>query len=169
MVAAFFVCSFLGRSTFSLAIFRSLAIFLRDVALERFGLVQNRFNQKNQSVFKFIQSQGDSTSSEDAPGAPIKGLLRNPLRRILSHAATASGGILLLICLSALPLLAADLDAEPRTHPRSPPQSAQGPLLDPNCRIIPQPQLDLYGYVRFFRPTIVCFSRGLLADSFQRW
>ncbi len=90
------------------------------------------------------------------------------MRCMLSHTAAASGGMLLLVCLADPPLLAADLDAMPRTHPR-PPQTAQGPLLDPNCRIIPQPQLDLYGYVRFFRPTIVCFSRGLLADSFQRW
>ncbi|HUB63187.1 MAG TPA: hypothetical protein VL996_01860 [Methylocella sp.] len=39
------------------------------------------------------------------------------------------------------------------------------PLLDPRCRIIPVPQANLYGDTARFRPTAVCQSRGLYADS----
>lgn len=39
------------------------------------------------------------------------------------------------------------------------------PVLDPRCRIVPQPQLNLYGDTARFRPTAVCQSRGLYTDS----
>lgn len=39
------------------------------------------------------------------------------------------------------------------------------PVLDPRCRIVPQPELSLYGDTVRFRPTAVCQSRGLYTDS----
>lgn len=39
------------------------------------------------------------------------------------------------------------------------------PVLDPRCRIVPMPQLNLYGDTARFRPTAVCQSRGLYTDS----
>jgi hypothetical protein len=39
------------------------------------------------------------------------------------------------------------------------------PGLDPRCRIVPQPQANLYGDTARFRPTAVCQSRGLYTDS----
>ncbi len=52
----------------------------------------------------------------------------------------------------------------------APPPAAYGyvgvvPAVDPRCRIIPQPQANLYGDTARFRPTLVCLSRGLYADS----
>lgn len=43
--------------------------------------------------------------------------------------------------------------------------AAVGPIIDPRCRIIPQPQANLFGDTARFRPTAVCLSRGLYADS----
>jgi hypothetical protein len=37
--------------------------------------------------------------------------------------------------------------------------------VDARCRIVPNPQLDLVGDTARFRPTAVCLSRGLYADS----
>ncbi len=47
-------------------------------------------------------------------------------------------------------------------------QQDAGDLVPPqrNCRLIPQPQLDLYGQVNSYVPTWVCASRGLYADTF---
>jgi hypothetical protein len=39
------------------------------------------------------------------------------------------------------------------------------PVIDPRCRIVPQPEANLYGDTARFRPTAVCQSRGLYADS----
>ena len=39
------------------------------------------------------------------------------------------------------------------------------PVVDPRCRIIPIPQANLFGDTARFRPTAVCQSRGLYADS----
>jgi hypothetical protein len=64
--------------------------------------------------------------------------------------------------MASSPGLAADYDqayAEPRAAGRP-------FLLDPRCRIIPQPELNLYGDTARFRPTMICMSRGLFADSF---
>ena len=38
------------------------------------------------------------------------------------------------------------------------------PMYDPRCRIVPQPQANLYGDTARFRPTAVCQSRGLYTD-----
>jgi hypothetical protein len=67
-----------------------------------------------------------------------------------------------LALLASSPTRAADYDqgyAQPRV-------AARPFLLDPRCRIIPQPELNLYGDTARFRPTIICMSRGILADSF---
>jgi hypothetical protein len=34
------------------------------------------------------------------------------------------------------------------------------------CRLIPQPQLNMWGEAAFYRPSWVCMSRGLYADTF---
>ncbi|MCI0599032.1 MAG: hypothetical protein L0Y60_05865 [Beijerinckiaceae bacterium] len=39
------------------------------------------------------------------------------------------------------------------------------PILDPRCRIVPMPEASLYGETARMRPTAVCQSRGLYADS----
>ena len=39
------------------------------------------------------------------------------------------------------------------------------PTLDPRCRIVPMPEASLYGDTARLRPTAVCQSRGLYADS----
>jgi hypothetical protein len=39
------------------------------------------------------------------------------------------------------------------------------PILDPSCRIIPQPEATLFGDTACFRPTAVCESRGLYPGS----
>ncbi len=39
------------------------------------------------------------------------------------------------------------------------------PALDPRCRIVPMPEASLYGDTARLRPTAVCQSRGLYADS----
>ncbi len=46
-----------------------------------------------------------------------------------------------------------------------PPTGYFNPDLDPRCRIVPQPELNLYGDTARFRPTAVCQSRGLYTDS----
>lgn len=43
--------------------------------------------------------------------------------------------------------------------------AGEGLGLDPRCRIIPSPQMNLVGDVYSFRPIAVCQSRGLYADS----
>ncbi len=41
-----------------------------------------------------------------------------------------------------------------------------GRVLDPRCRVVPQPEVNLYGDTTRFRPTLICMSRGMVADSF---
>ena len=66
------------------------------------------------------------------------------------------------------PTLAADLGELP--YPPPPPAGYAynggffGPL-DPRCRIVPMPEANLYGDTVRFRPTAVCQSLGLYADS----
>ncbi len=70
------------------------------------------------------------------------------------------------LSLLALPSWAADYD---QAYAYGPPRAVAPRArfaLDPRCRMIPQPELNLYGDTTRFRPTIVCMSRGLLADSF---
>jgi len=62
---------------------------------------------------------------------------------------------------------AADLapGPEPAVEIAGPPTGYFNPVLDPRCRIVPQPELNLYGDTARFRPTAVCQSRGLYTDS----
>ena len=61
--------------------------------------------------------------------------------------------------------------ADLRPGPGSPPAFAYGyagffyPTRDPRCRIVPMPEASLYGETARLRPTAVCQSRGLYADS----
>ena len=72
------------------------------------------------------------------------------------------------------PVLAADYSVgPPREAP--PPRVIEGPgpeisgrfvpAIDPRCRIIPDPRMNLYGDVLHFGRVAVCESRGLYADS----
>ncbi|SFK32858.1 hypothetical protein [Methylocapsa palsarum] len=85
--------------------------------------------------------------------------------------------------LAAAPLpaaLAADLGPGPYPGPYPGPGGGGSPggdrgyayapprvydAVDARCRIVPNPQLDLVGDTARFRPTAVCLSRGLYADS----
>ncbi len=68
---------------------------------------------------------------------------------------------------------AADLDYAPRVPvavprvpvavPRVPVEAAQNPW----CRIVPGPNHDLVGDTNLFRPMAVCYSAGVLADSYD--
>jgi len=40
-------------------------------------------------------------------------------------------------------------------------------VLDPRCRVIPQPETNLYGDTTRFRPTMICMSRGIYADLYK--
>ena len=70
-------------------------------------------------------------------------------------------------CLAALWLSAAADAADllspvgpgPRPAPAGPPAPQRG------CRLVPQPQLNLWGEVTAYVPTWVCVSRGLYADT----
>ncbi len=68
--------------------------------------------------------------------------------------------------------LAADLDEAypsprvPSTRPDAIAGVAGARALDPRCRVVPQPEVNLYGDTTRFRPTLICMSRGMLADSF---
>lgn len=66
------------------------------------------------------------------------------------------------LLLGAWPVQAADYDRGYAPPPPPAPRFA----IDPRCRVIPQPELDFYGNTARFRPTIICMSRGLFADSF---
>jgi hypothetical protein len=41
-----------------------------------------------------------------------------------------------------------------------------GPVLDPRCRIVPMPEANLFLDTTRFRPTLICMSRGMIADSY---
>jgi hypothetical protein len=64
---------------------------------------------------------------------------------------------------------AADLAPGPALVPAveiaGPPYGYFNPVLDPRCRIVPQPEANLNGDTTRFRPTAVCQSRGLYSDS----
>jgi hypothetical protein len=80
-------------------------------------------------------------------------------------------GIVLAAALSQ-PACAADLAGPPMQGavPEAVPPLAYGygafnPFSDPRCRIVPMPELSLYGETARFRPTAVCQSRGVYADT----
>jgi hypothetical protein len=83
--------------------------------------------------------------------------------------AIVSGTILCLFACDMTAASAADLDRV--APPREPgPQAWQdnGEFIPAHhgCRLIPQPQLNLYGDTTSFRPIWVCVSRGLYGDTF---
>ncbi len=65
--------------------------------------------------------------------------------------------------LASVPSQAADVDGAPAPRRNA---AARPYVLDPRCRIVPQPELSLYGETARFRPTMICMSRGIFADSF---
>lgn len=63
-------------------------------------------------------------------------------------------------CLAALWLSAANAaDLLSPVPPAGPPAPHRG------CRLVPQPQLNLWGEVTTYVPTWVCVTRGLYADT----
>jgi hypothetical protein len=65
---------------------------------------------------------------------------------------------------------AADLNRPAPWEAAPPPPVVYGyggfnPFFDPRCRIVPMPEASLYGDTARFRPTAVCQSRGVYADS----
>ena len=62
---------------------------------------------------------------------------------------------------------AADLGYMPAPEMAGPRYGYLNPFTDPRCRIIPVPEMSLYGFgeTARFRPTAVCQSRGLYTDS----
>jgi hypothetical protein len=83
---------------------------------------------------------------------------------VFSFAITAAGLLLTLQHAHA-----ADLDRAYRP-PREPYVAGgiQGAQIDdPRCRVILQPEANLYGDTTRFRPTLVCMSRGIYADFYK--
>jgi hypothetical protein len=82
--------------------------------------------------------------------------------------------VIALVWLGSSPSHAADYSGGPRREP-PPPRVIEGsgpeilgrfiPAIDPRCRIIPNPQMNLHGDVLRFGQVAVCQSRGLYADS----
>jgi hypothetical protein len=80
-----------------------------------------------------------------------------------------------ILCLSAIQtsvgVSAADLD-----QPWAPPKRQRAELYPQDhgefipahhgCRLIPEPQLNMWGEVTLYQPTWICTSRGLYADTF---
>jgi hypothetical protein len=60
---------------------------------------------------------------------------------------------------------AADL-LSPVPAPAPHPARAGPPAPQRGCRLVPQPQLNLWGEVTTYVPTWVCVTRGLYADQF---
>jgi hypothetical protein len=72
-----------------------------------------------------------------------------------------------LFGLAASAACAADLEGLPPGPPGPPPPAhvARGPA-PPPCKLVPMPQMNLEGDdVNSFRPTWICVSRGLYADT----
>lgn len=64
-----------------------------------------------------------------------------------------------ILCLCAAVAAAADLGPAPPPH-------APGPVAARPCKLVPMPQMNLEGDdVNAFRPTWICVSRGLYADT----
>jgi hypothetical protein len=88
------------------------------------------------------------------------------------RSAIGAKGALVICVLAAGPALAADLDGPAPTviagiGPR--PVYAIARSLPANCRLIHVPRFNLSrDDVVGAQPQVICFSRGLLADSFER-
>jgi len=61
---------------------------------------------------------------------------------------------------------AADYDQTYRRPVGPPPPANVYAGVDPRCRVVPQPEANLFGSTARFRPTLICTSRGMYADSF---
>jgi len=61
---------------------------------------------------------------------------------------------------------AADLDYPPRVS-REAPHDRLAAAPNPWCRIVPGPHHDLVGDTNSFQPMAVCYSAGVLADSYD--
>ncbi len=89
---------------------------------------------------------------------------------MMSLAARKSAYVSSLVVLAGFclpPAHAADLDHAWAGYAPPPPPPPFMVGVDARCRIIPVPQLDLVGDTARFRPTAVCQSRGLYADSLE--
>jgi len=82
---------------------------------------------------------------------------------VFSFAITAAGLLLILSHAHA-----ADLDSLYKP-PRGPAVIAGVPEapIEPRCRVIEQPEANLFGDTTRFRPTVVCMSRGIYADTYK--
>jgi hypothetical protein len=62
---------------------------------------------------------------------------------------------------------AADLDGRGKAPRADLLEQDGGEFIPPHrgCRLIPQPQLNMWGEAAFYRPSWVCMSRGLYADT----
>jgi hypothetical protein len=82
----------------------------------------------------------------------------------------AAFGLMLLMLGAAKIALAADLDTSayrpPIVSAIAPAHKKTSALANPWCRIVPGPKLDLFGDTQSFGPMAVCYSRGVLADSY---
>jgi hypothetical protein len=92
-------------------------------------------------------------------------MLRQRARR-----AIASCSLLCLLALHAQTVASGTAKAADLLGP-APPQAFQegnGEFVPAQraCRLVPHPQLDLWGQVTSYVPTWVCASRGIYADTF---
>jgi hypothetical protein len=53
----------------------------------------------------------------------------------------------------------------PRPFNASPSYALPFSAIDPRCRLVPQPETNLFGTVTRYRPMLVCLSRGIYADT----
>lgn len=97
------------------------------------------------------------------------------MKKFAACASRASAVVVtLLVCSTPQSARAADYSGGARRG-APPPQVIEGsgpyvfgrfiPEIDPRCRIIPDPQMNLRGDVVLFGQVAVCQSRGLYADS----
>ncbi len=115
---------------------------------------------------------GDDWDEKSQAETRMSSRLRSPIA--LGLAVALAAGLLSMGAASrafATDLLGPEGEAEPLPPPPPlPPPVPVRPIpplvvAQPRCLIVPQPQSDISGQdVVRFRPTRVCFSRGLLAD-----
>jgi len=80
-------------------------------------------------------------------------------RVFMGRAFMSATACVLAISMNTAAARAADFDT---AAPAAPPR---GIATQRGCRLIPQPQLNLWGEVTTFLPTWVCVSRGVYADT----
>jgi len=91
--------------------------------------------------------------------------MMNGWRGLSSQSCCLAFAVMVLL-MAFTPVRAADYDEA--YHPPRPRAAAGNPvvILDPRCRIVPMPEPNLFLDTTRFRPTIICMSRGMVADSF---